>query len=45
LKRPEPDAVIQAAAAFARSQPSIAAATVSGAPLADPWADLRAWGR
>jgi propionyl-CoA carboxylase alpha chain/3-methylcrotonyl-CoA carboxylase alpha subunit/acetyl-CoA/propionyl-CoA carboxylase biotin carboxyl carrier protein len=45
LKRPETDAIVQAAAAFAKRQPTAGSAAVTGAPAADPWLDLGAWGR
>ena len=45
LTRPEPDANVAAAAAFVRTQPAAATSAASGAPVADPWTDLGAWGR
>ena len=45
LKRPEAGATVAAAAAFARTLPAAASSATIGAPAADPWTDLGAWGR
>ena len=42
LRVPEPSDAVRAAAAFVRTMPRRAAATVAAA---DPWTDLRGWGR
>ena len=44
LEQPQPSDAVLAAAAFARSAPA-GARSDTAAPVADPWTDLRGWGR